>query len=380
MIKLNPLQYEKKLWTENNRGDKVNLYEASDENDEARFVLKKIVGNAISMEAEPEAAEYSPEGGILDRVAKARFMYQRPRIFVRDIPDDLDESVVLYRTHAQSRAFEEALLASGIPYQIIGGIKFYERREIKDALGYFRLLINPRDLVSLERVINLPARGIGQVAFKEIQKGLGRYDFNYDRLLNNLDDLKLGNKALSGAKEFFGALNGIKGDGGVNVLDVMEFILKRSGYKEALLKDGREGEQRWENVEELFNGAGKFRSLSWAEGLSSLLEEVALMTDLDRTEEGGNKLTLMTLHSAKGLEFDRVFFVGLEEGLLPHSRSLGNPSELAEEVRLAYVGITRARKNLYLTYAKQRQSYGEIKRGIPSRILKAIPKNLINKI
>ena len=380
VIKLNPLQYEKKLWTENNRGDKVNLYEASDENDEARFVLKKIVGNAISMEAEPEAAEYSPEGGILDRVAKARFMYQRPRIFVRDIPDDLDESVVLYRTHAQSRAFEEALLASGIPYQIIGGIKFYERREIKDALGYFRLLINPRDLVSLERVINLPARGIGQVAFKEIQKGLGRYDFNYDRLLNNLDDLKLGNKALSGAKEFFGALNGIKGDGGVNVLDVMEFILKRSGYKEALLKDGREGEQRWENVEELFNVAGKFRSLSWAEGLSSLLEEVALMTDLDRTEEGGNKLTLMTLHSAKGLEFDRVFFVGLEEGLLPHSRSLGNPSELAEEVRLAYVGITRARKNLYLTYAKQRQSYGEIKRGIPSRILKAIPKNLINKI
>jgi len=161
---------------------------------------------------------------------------------------------------------------------------------------------------------------------------------------------------------------------------VMELILKRSGYKESLLKEGKEGMDRWENVEELFNVAGKFAKQPWTEGLTAMLEEVTLMSDLDRKEDNGNKLTLMTLHSAKGLEFDNVFFVGLEEGILPHSRSMLNPEELAEEVRLAYVGITRARKNLYLSYARVRQSYGEIKKSVPSRILKAIPKNLINKL
>ena len=160
----------------------------------------------------------------------------------------------------------------------------------------------------------------------------------------------------------------------------MELILKRSGYKEALLKEGKEGIDRWENVEELFNVAGEFLRLPWTVGLTTMLEEVTLMSDLDRVEDDSNKLTLMTLHSAKGLEFDNVFFVGLEEGLLPHARSMMNPEELAEEVRLAYVGITRARKNLYLSYARTRSSYGEIKKSVPSRILKAIPKKFINRL
>ncbi len=357
VIKLNPFQYEKNLWTQSATGSKINLYEARDEEDEAEFVLKRIL---------------NMEYGISNQ-----------------IPDDLNDTVILYRTHAQSRPFEEVLVGSGIPYQIVGGIKFYERKEIKDTLAYLRLVLNPRDLVSLSRVINVPVRGIGRVAFQTLQQGLSKYDYSFERLLNNLDGLELSDKARAGAKEFFNLysfdlspnLSPSPGErSSFNLLDVMEFILKRSGYKEVLLQDGEEGQTRWENIEELWNVAAKYKRLPWREGAVAFLEEAALMTDLDSMEEGGNKLTLMTLHSAKGLEYAHVFLVGVEEGLLPHSRSLLNPQEVAEEIRLAYVGITRAKQNLYLSYARQRQSYGELKRCVPSRILKAIPKRLLNKL
>ena len=270
---------------------------------------------------------------------------------------------------------------AGIPYQIVGGIRFYERREIKDALSYMRLVLNPRDLVSFSRVINLPARGIGAHSFKLVKQALEKYDYDFKRVLNNIDDLELSAKALSGARDFFtflkkaSALTDKK-----NIMNLIDLLLKGAGYKDYLLDGSEEGANRWENVEELLNVAAKYKKSPWREGLQKFLEEIALMTDLDQMEETGNKLTMMTLHSAKGLEFEKVFLVGLEEGLLPHSRSLLNPEEIAEEVRLAYVGMTRARKELYLSFARSRQVFGELKRSVPSRVLKAIPKRLLRRL
>jgi len=372
VIKLNPFQYEKKLWTENHSGPKVSLYEAADEVDEAKFVLKRIL-NLESRILNKEEIQYVPENAsILDKVAKFRFRNSKFEIRNSefDIPDNLSEIVVLYRTHAQSRAFEETFLSAGVPYQIVGGFKFYERREIKDVLSFLRMLLNPRDLVSMQRVINVPPRGVGPVTLKAIVSDFKKNNFDFTTMRGH-----------EKAGDFFetlaiaAALPEKK-----SALELMELILLRSGYKDQLQRDPEGGLERWENIEELFNAAAKYKTLPWKDGLLAFLEEVALMTDLDRADETGNKLTLMTLHSAKGLEFDKVFFVGLEEGILPHSRSLLVPSEIAEEIRLAYVGITRARRELYLSYARQRQIYGELKRSVPSRIIKAIPKRLINKI
>jgi DNA helicase-2/ATP-dependent DNA helicase PcrA len=387
VIKLNPTQYEKKLWTENSAGSKINLYEAADELDESSFVLRQILrsvpyanGQALA-EAEAELV-YEPEATpILDRFFKAERRPAVPRVSTLEMPADLGQNVVLYRTHAQSRPLEEVFLTAGVPYQIIGGIKFYERKEIKDVISYLRLLLNPRDLVSLARIINLPARGIGPANLKTLTKAFSAYEHNYTRLLRNVDELSLQPKALAGARDFLSLYVVAKKLAKTKTLpEVMHLMLNRSGYKDQLLDGSTEGEARWENIEELFNVAVRYKHLPWAEGLQAFLQEVALMTDLDSMEEQGNKLTLMTLHSAKGLEFENVFMVGLEEGLLPHSRALLSPQEIAEEVRLAYVGITRAKQNLYLSYARQRQTFGETKRAIPSRILKAIPKKLINKI
>ena len=395
VIKQNPLQFEKKLWTEGKGGAKVSIYEARDEVDEAQFVLKRIANKEYGIEDSTPSLSPPYQGGdeegviydseetpILDHYATR---IKSPKFHIPystfEIPNDLNETVILYRTHAQSRPFEEALLTASIPYQIVGGIKFYERKEIKDVLSYLRLIANPRDLVSLSRVINYPARGIGAATFKELAAALVKYDNNFGRLHGNLEKLDLKPKTLAGAKDFLGAYLYIEDLGEkADLLEIMDLILAKSGYKEALLAEGEEGETRWENVEELFNVAGKHKRMPWKSALTSFLEEVALMTDLDSMEEEGNKVTLMTLHSAKGLEFKNVFFVGLEEGLLPHSRSMVNPAEIAEEIRLAYVGITRARENLYLSYARQRQTYGELKRCVPSRILKAIPKRLLQRL
>ena len=383
VIKLNHARYEKKLWTENQVGEKVGLYEAWDEVDESQFVVKTILKDMPVQSFEDEEPPLDDSSTpILNRLMTRSWSRGgRPRILATELPDNLQDSVILYRTHAQSRPFEEVLLSAGVPYQIVGGIKFYERKEIKDILSYLRLVQNPRDLVSLSRIINVPARGVGQVNFREINKILPKYKYNYKRVFNNLDDLSLTSRALGGVKEFFRIFT----DAGdlpeeENLVSLMHFILSRSGYKESLSKLGEEGQTRLENIEELFNVAAKYKRSPWTEGLSAFLEEVALMTDLDRADDQGNKLTLMTLHSAKGLEFENVFFVGLEEGLLPHSRSLLSPAEIAEEIRLAYVGITRAKRYLYLSYARTRSTFGELKKTLPSRIIKAIPAKLLNKI
>ncbi len=387
IILLNKHQYEKKLWTENGSGDQVHLYEAMDEMDESRFVLRRIMdyeGGTVLAQENKELEYVEEETPILSRfMRRDRGVFGSPIIYNAgfEIPN-LNDSVILYRTHAQSRPFEETLLQAGIPYQIIGGLKFYERREVKDVLSYLRLILNPKDLVSMSRIINIPPRGIGTVSFREIAKILGQHEYSYEAIFKKIDGVSLASKAKHGFKDFLDIMVRAQVFPQKNNLhDLGRFLLNRSGYKESLLAQGEEGEGRWENIEELFNVAAKFNNLSWREGLVAFLQETALMTDLDSMDEGSaNKLTLMTLHSAKGLEFENVYFVGLEEGLLPHSRSLFNPEEIAEEIRLAYVGMTRAKKKLYLSYAMSRQTFGELKRCVPSRIIKAIPKNMINKL
>ena len=385
VIKLNPTPYEKKLWTDNLRGEQITLYEAADEVAEAEFVLQQVMqvpDSRLKIEAE-ELQYVSEETPILDRFIKKNLTRGFQPFLKSETLNlkSLNDNVILYRTHAQSRPFEELMLRSGIPYQIVGGFKFYERQEIKDALAYLRLTQNPRDLVSLMRVVNVPARGVGEASFKIITQALQKYDYDFLRLSRNLAELELSAKAKAGANDFFSALLVARDLPPERTLaELMHLLVTRTGFRDMLLDGSEEGRNRWENVEELFNVAARYKKFPWAEGLSAFLEEVALMTDLDNFEEEGNKLTLMTLHSAKGLEFENVFLVGLEEGLLPHSRSLLSPSELQEEVRLAYVGITRAKRHLYLSYARQRQTYGEIKRSVPSRIIKAIPPELLKRV
>lgn len=392
VIELNSEQKPKTLWTENGVGEKVSIYLAENERAEAEFVAKKIIqlsspdasaGEELEYEEEPEQNSNS----ILDRILKSRRMSGRGSDTFRfallpQLPkkhDSLKEFCVLYRTHAQSRAIEEVLIQAAIPYQIVGGLKFYERKEIKDMLAYLRLILNYRDLVSLKRVINEPARGIGDRSYQIIRdfivdlsaagKEVSPQDF-----IKGFENLEMLPKAFSAAGDFFKILFEISDTEKSAVLpEVMKLMARKMGY-DKFLRDGSEmGETRWENVLELLTVAGKFRALPWREAAVALLEEVALLSEIDQKDENRDSVTLMTLHSAKGLEFDNVFFVGLEEGILPHSRSLVEPGELAEEIRLAYVGLTRARKRLFLLLAQSRRIFGQVQVSQPSRVLKVLP-------
>jgi DNA helicase-2/ATP-dependent DNA helicase PcrA len=398
VIEMNPEQRKKTLWTQNSQGEKITLFEAENERAEAEFVAKKII--QLSSGQKIEELEYQPEEdgdikgmSILDRFLKARKMYGsaslktfRPSLLPQ-MPknhDSLKEFCILYRTHAQSRAIEEVLIESGIPYTIVGGLKFYERKEIKDMLCYLRVCINFRDLVSLKRIINEPARGIGEKSYQIIR------DFILDTAANfpdikladfrlKLADIKLSPKQWQSTQEFFTTLDElINTPENADLASLIRKIGKRTGYERSVRDGSEQGENRWENVEELMTVANKFKNLPWREATTSLLEEVALLSEIDQKDESKDAVTLMTLHSAKGLEFDNVFFVGLEEGILPHSRSLVDTSQLSEEIRLAYVGLTRARKRLYLVYAGTRRIYGDARVSQPSRILKVLPKENVD--
>lgn len=388
IIALSPRQHKKRLWTENLEGQTPILFQAEDELAEAYFVAKKIIekqdlptgqAGGTSRELQYVAEDDETILGRIMRNARSKIL---PKLKNRQ---GLNNFVVLYRTHAQSRVIEEVMIESSIPYQIVGGLKFYERKEIKDVISYLRLLVNPNDLVSLKRVINTPPRGIGPKAFDLLKNALiaaplaGRASLSIVEREKHKDALADLFYAKPAIKNFFEILNTISNlDEKAELLEVLRLSLKLSGF-ESYLRDGSdEGEGRWENVQELFNVAGTFRSLPWKEGLNKFLEEVALMTSADEVDLDSPKVTLMTLHQAKGLEYDTVFFVGLEEGLLPHARSLLESKDIAEEVRLAYVGVTRARKQLYLIYAQTRKQYGTRNMSVPSRILKAIPEDLLD--
>jgi DNA helicase II / ATP-dependent DNA helicase PcrA len=399
VIELNPEQKPKTLWTENRQGEKICLYEAEDERGEAEFVARNIIKLSTGQDQEGELT-YEPEGqeeesrgySILDRFIKAkklqaRFSSNFGRGLLPQLPkkhDILREYCILYRTHAQSRAIEEALIEASIPYQIVGGLKFYERKEIKDLLAYLRLTLNFRDLVSLKRVINEPPRGIGDKSYSIIRDFIlnlgGRdKDISIKEFRAAFSEVKIQPKAWQSSQEFFLLLEEFSDfHKKMGLSELMRLIVKKTGY-EKYLRDGSEkGESRFENVEELFNVAAKYGQLGWKEALGEFLEEVALLSELDQNDDNKDTVTLMTLHSAKGLEFDTVFFVGLEEGILPHSRSLIEPDELSEEIRLAYVGLTRARKRLFLLYTRSRRVFGNLQLNQPSRILKVIPKDRLS--
>jgi DNA helicase-2/ATP-dependent DNA helicase PcrA len=366
IIELSPRQHKKKLWTDNEKGETPVLFQAEDEVAEAYFVASKIIEQ---QDGRSKELEYVPEDdetilGRIMRNARSRIL---PKLKNRA---GLNNIAILYRTHAQSRVLEEVMIESSIPYQIVGGLKFYERKEIKDVISYLRLLVNPNDLVSIKRVINVPPRGIGPKSFDMLKDAL------IEQNEKELAELFANKPSI---KNFFEMLNVFdKLEESATLLDILRQMLKLSGY-ETFLRDGSdEGEGRWENVQELFNVAGSFKAMPWKEGLQKFLEEVALMTQADEVDLNSPKVTLMTLHQAKGLEFDMVFLVGLEEGLLPHARSILDQKEIAEEIRLAYVGVTRARKRLFMVYAQTRKQYGSRNMSVRSRILKAIPEELLD--
>ncbi len=345
VIAKNVNQKKKKLWTENDDGELLVVSEVENEKKEANEIVKEI------KRAQAEDGE------------------------------SLNDFAILYRTNAQSRALEEAFLKQAIPYKIVGGLKFYQRREVKDILSYLYFLTNPSDEVNFERIINQPARGLGK---KTVEKIIQASQDKKSSLLevlksSDLTDYKINQGKLKTLNEFGKLLEKIRKK--MKELTVSELINKiyvDSGYRQMLLKDGEEGEVRHENIQELLTVAQKFDDDDES-ALEKFLEEVALVSQTDQDLENKDSVLLMTMHSAKGLEFNRVFLVGMEEGLFPHSRSIINPSEMEEERRLCYVGITRAKKKAYLYYTNYRNIYGSTQASIKSRFLDEIDMNLIEE-
>ncbi len=347
IIENNLHQRHKKLWTEKKEGDQITLYPAVDENDEARFIVTEIRSERESGRAYRDCA-------------------------------------ILYRTNAQSRSVEEALLKASIPYLIIGGVKFYSRKEIKDVLAYLRFLANPRDYLALERLINEPKRGIGAASLEVWVSAAREKSLDYLATIPHLreggllQEKKL--KALESVAELFlHWRDSLEHETSLTLAQLIDVVVRESGYLETLRDGTTEGEVREENVKELLSVAKKFDTLSAREALNRFLEEVALIADTDSLDEGTDAVRLMTVHSSKGLEFPVVFLIGLEEGIFPHSRSALSPSELEEERRLMYVGLTRAKEKAYLLHAEMRTLFGGMQVNPPSRFLSEIPTELVEK-
>ncbi|MDP1883854.1 MAG: UvrD-helicase domain-containing protein [Candidatus Moranbacteria bacterium] len=343
VISKNVNRKDKEIWTENKGGQALTVYEAYDEKDEAGFIISKII-------------EYKAEHAC-----------------------DLSDFVVLYRTNAQSRIVEEAMLRNSVPYRIIGGVKFYQRKEVKDMIAYLRLIQNFGDEVALERVINEPRRGVGEVSLRKwLDFARGRGLDYVEAGLAMDENLKLNASKVDAIRKFCGLIvRGREKIAKTKITDLIEFVFAESGYGKFLLDGTDEGQARYENVRELVTVSKKYDEYDGAEGLSLFLEEVALIADTDNIDQSSEAVHLMTLHSAKGLEFKVVFIVGLEEGILPHSRSLIDYDEMEEERRLMYVGITRAKEKVYMLHTRERNIYGSLQINSPSRFIDDIPLHLL---
>ena len=335
----------KKLWTSQELGNTIKLYKGYNEHDEANYIVKNI----------------------------------------RDIHNDenrgYDDFAILYRTNAQSRVLEESLIKSNIPYKIVGGLKFYDRKEVKDIIAYLRLIQNPLDNISLKRIINVPKRGIGNRTLEKIEEySLEKGESIYSVILDVEDVPGLSHRAMSKVKNFglmigkFIAMKEI-----MSVKDLLEGVIKESGYIEELERDESvENRSRIENIQEFVSVAIDFEEKNEENNLEEFLANISLLSDMDKTDEDlSNSVTLMTLHSAKGLEFPVVFLSGMEEGIFPTKRALTSEEDLEEERRLCYVGITRAMTNLHMTYASVRTLYGNTNYNTPSRFLREVPEDLI---
>ncbi|CCW36002.1 ATP-dependent DNA helicase PcrA [Chthonomonas calidirosea] len=334
---------EKRLWTENPEGPPLTKYEAATERLEAEWVV-----NTITMQVQSGKRKWS-------------------------------DFAVLYRTNAQSRVLEEMLRAWAVPYRIVGGLRFYDRKEIKDALAYLRVVHNPNDSVSLKRIINVPARGIGNTTLAKLEAETLLAGSSLWEVLGNEQVLTEFNtrtrKNLSEFRELILGLRALRDT--LSVHDLLKTTLERSGYLQALHEENSlEAQGRLENLAELLQAAVEFEATTESPTLAAFLESTALVSDIDSLEEGVPAVTLMTLHAAKGLEFPVVFLTGLEEGVFPHMRSLEKSEQLEEERRLCYVGITRAKEELYLSCARQRSQFLGTAYNPPSRFLKEIPETL----
>lgn len=346
VIKNNLDRKPKNLWTENDEGNKITYYRADDEQDEARFVAKMI-----KEQVESGKRKYS-------------------------------DFAILYRTNAQSRVMEEVLLKSNIQYTIVGGTKFYERKEIKDILAYLRLIANPSDDFSLERIINVPRRGIGASSVEKIAAFAGSHDIPMFDAISSPGLIGLSPKITKSVAEFCDLIvNFRKMQDYLSVTELVEQVIEKTGYKQMLeAEKSIEAQARLENLEELLSVTKNFEDNNEDKSLLAFLTDLALVSDIDQVDEEqeANHVLLMTLHSAKGLEFPVVFIIGLEEGIFPHSRSLMEREEMEEERRLAYVGITRAEEELYLTNARSRILYGRRNNNMPSRFIGEIPDFLLD--
>ncbi|MGH2347889.1 MAG: 3'-5' exonuclease, partial [bacterium] len=297
-------------------------------------------------------------------------------------PRRYNDVVVLYRTNAQSRLFEEQFLRTGIPYSIVGGVRFYERKEIKDILGYLRLALAPYDGVSLKRVVNVPRRGIGDVSLERLQAFAAASGLSlFDAMATPEGLEQFPKQAQRAAGEFVGLIERLRDRAGrVRATDLIELTIVESGYQAMLEAEGTdESYSRLENLRELVTVAQEFEQTTGEESPEAFLQHLALVTDLDTWSEEVDRVTLMTLHSAKGLEFPVVFLAGLEEGLFPHARSLDEEGGMEEERRLCYVGMTRAKERLYLSFARNRTIFGTTVPAVPSRFLDEVPADLIAK-
>jgi DNA helicase-2/ATP-dependent DNA helicase PcrA len=280
---------------------------------------------------------------------------------------------VFYRTNAQSRAVEEELVRRDIPYKVVGGTRFYDRKEIKDLLAYLRGIANPEDEVSLKRIINVPKRGVGDTSVERLNAYARAHNIPFADVMTQAEAAGVTGKALGGIRDLtdlLGELRSERHDRGPS--DLLELVIQRTGYVAELEAEQTiEAAGRIENIEELIGAARE------VDDLDAFLEEVSLVADVDEVDDDATKVTLMTLHTAKGLEYPVVFMIGMEEGVFPHLRSLGEPDELEEERRLAYVGITRARQRLYLSHAWCRSLWGQTQYNPSSRFLDEIPDTLV---
>lgn len=342
VIKNNVVKYEKKLWTENDIGELPNFFCGDNEYDEATYVVEQI--NRLRRE---EYLKYS-------------------------------DFAVLYRMNAQSRAIEDILRREDIPYKIIGGLKFYERKEIKDIIAYLRLIYNPSDNLSLKRIINEPKRGVGKTSIDNISKLSDSSNISMYEIIKNAADFGL-NRVFVNTRDFIEQMEYLmaKKDE-LKISELIKETLNKTGYTKALENENSvEAETRIQNLEEFLTVAMEFEEESVENSLGEFLEGITLSSDIDGMEDEEDSVTLMTLHSAKGLEFPVVFLVGMEEGIFPGYKSIGEPKELEEERRLCYVGITRARQYLFLTCAKQRTIFGSTTYNAASRFIEEIPKEYL---
>lgn len=344
VIKNNAARKDKKLWTDLGDGEKIVLFKGADESAESKFVATTILKNI-----------------------KDGMSYR--------------DHAVLYRMNAQSNSLERAFTNSGIPYRVIGGLRFYDRKEIKDIVAYLSVINNHNDVLRFHRIVNEPKRGIGDATISMLEQISGDLGLSPIEVMKNCDSYPLLSKKTGPLKSLAKTFEELVSISETEPLDkLLDVLLDKSGYRAAMMALGDEGITRMENIEELKSSMVTYSQETEEPTLSGFLEEISLYTDIDKLDADADAVCMMTVHSAKGLEFEQVFLVGMEDGIFPSARSASEPEELEEERRLLYVAITRAKRMLYITHAEQRMMFGQTTRNFTSRFIKEIDGELVNKI